>query len=80
MSPNPIAVPTSRPEILLATVIHLMTHYASTGCPRLAVCISRHLQCLCTHPDVDAVIRDVCAGVHGAWARAADCATATTVQ
>ena len=39
----------TRPETLVAAVLYLMTHYARTGCPRLAVCISQHLQCLCVH-------------------------------
>jgi len=61
----------SRPEILVAAVIYLLTHYARTGCPRLAVCISRHMQCLATHPAAPAVVRDTCAGLHGAWSEAA---------
>jgi hypothetical protein len=31
-----------------------MTHYARTGCPKLAVCVSRHMQCLAVHPDAAA--------------------------
>ena len=67
----------SRPETVLAAVIYLMTHYARTGCPRLAVCVSRHLQCLSAHPEVDPVIRDICASLHGAWSRAAGETSAT---
>jgi hypothetical protein len=69
MSPSPAEA--GRPETLLAAVIYLMTHYARTGCPRLADCVSRHLQCLCAHPEVDPVIRDICASLHGTWSRAA---------
>jgi hypothetical protein len=58
----------TRAETLIAAVLYLMTHYARTGCPRLAACISRHLQCLCVHPDTDAVIREICASLQGAWA------------
>jgi hypothetical protein len=58
---------TSRPEALVAATLYLMTHYARTGCPRLALCISKHLQCLAVHPDADPIVRDICAGVHGAW-------------
>jgi hypothetical protein len=61
----------SRVEILAAATIYLMTHYARTGCPRLAVCVSRHLQCLALHPDAPPVLRDICAGLHGAWSEAA---------
>jgi hypothetical protein len=61
----------SRPEIVVAALIYLMTHYARTGCPRLALCISRHMQCLSLHPDAPLVLRDMCASLHGAWGNAA---------
>jgi hypothetical protein len=57
----------SRAETLTAALLYLMTHYARTGCPRLALCVSRHMQCLASHPDAAPVIRDVCASLHGAW-------------
>ena len=69
MAPDPEA---SRPETLAAALIYLMTHYSRTGCPRLALCVSRHMQCLATHPDAPAVLRDICAGLHGAWSQAAE--------
>jgi len=62
---------TSRPEVLAAALIYLMTHYVRTGCPRLALCVSRHMQCLAVHPDASPLVRDTCAGLHGAWQRAA---------
>ena len=46
--PNP---KTARVETVTAALIYLMTHYARTGCPRLALCVSRHMQCLASHPD-----------------------------
>jgi hypothetical protein len=64
----------SRPEILVAGVIYLMTHYVRSRCPRLAVCISRHMQCLATHPEAPPVVRDICAGLHGTWGEAASAA------
>ena len=60
-----------RAETLVAAVLYLMTHHARTGCPRLAACISRHLQCLCVHPDADPVIREICAGLQGIWGEVA---------
>jgi hypothetical protein len=60
----------SRVETITAALVYLMTHYARTGCPRLAVCVSRHMQCLAMHPDVPPVLRDICASLQGAWARA----------
>ena len=58
---------TTRAETVMAALLYLMTHYARTGCPKLAVCVSRHMQCLALHPDAPAVVRDVCASLHGAW-------------
>ena len=60
----------SRVESITAALVYLMTHYARTGCPRLAVCVSRHMQALALHPDAAPVLRDVCAALHGAWTNA----------
>jgi hypothetical protein len=57
-----------RVDTLTAALLYLMTHYARTGCPRLALCVSRHMQCLATHRDTPRVVRDICAGLHGSWA------------
>lgn len=61
----------SRADTLTAALLYLMTHYARTGCPRLALCVSRHMQCLASHPDADPLVRDICAGLQGAWQQAA---------
>ena len=61
----------SRVETITAALLYLMTHYSRTGCPRLAVCVARHLQCLAMHPDATPVVRDICASLHGAWGEAA---------
>jgi hypothetical protein len=61
----------SRPELLVAATLYLMTHYMRSGCPKLACCISRHMQCLALHAGADPKIRDVCAALHGAWQQAA---------
>jgi len=61
----------SRVETITAALVYLMTHYARTGCPRLALCVSRHMQCLAVHPDAAPVLRQVCASLHGAWTEAA---------
>ena len=66
--PDPHA---SRADTIAAALLYLMTHYARTGCPRLALCISRHMQCLALHPDAPTVVRDICASLHGAWQQAA---------
>jgi len=57
--------------MVATALIHLMTHYAQTGCPRLALCVARHMQCLATHPDAAPVLRDICSALHGAWSEAA---------
>jgi len=61
----------ARVETVTAALIYLMTHYARTGCPRLALCVSRHMQCLAAHPEAPGVLRDICASLHGAWCHAA---------
>ncbi len=53
------------------TFLYLMTHYARTGCPRVALYVARHMQCLAVHPDASPLVRDICAGLHGAWQQAA---------
>ena len=66
-NPEPEA---TRVETVTAALLYLMTHYARTGCPRLALCVSRHMQCLALHPDAAPVVRDICASLHGAWSEA----------
>jgi hypothetical protein len=61
--------PTDRLETLTAALLYLMTQYARTGCPRLAAQVSRHMQWMALHPDAGPTVRDVCASLHGAWAR-----------
>jgi hypothetical protein len=69
------------PESLLAAALYLMTRYTGTGCPGLARCVAQHLQCLCVHPDADPVIRDICAGLQGAWSKLASaCPPEATVH
>jgi hypothetical protein len=65
----------TRVETIAAATIYLMTHYSRSGCPRLAMCISRHLQCLAVHPDAPPVLRDMCAALHGSWSETAQAAS-----
>jgi len=60
----------SRVETLTAALLYLMTHYSRTRCPRLALCVARHMQCLALHPDAPLMVRDICASLHGAWGEA----------
>ena len=64
--------PETRPELLLAALLHLITAYRRRACPALASCIARHFACLATHPRAHRLIRDVAAGAAPEWERAAD--------
>lgn len=66
--PDPEA---SRPDTVTAALLYLMTHYARTGCPRLALCVSRHMQCLAANPGTAPVVRDICAALQSPWQEAA---------
>jgi hypothetical protein len=59
-----------RIETIAATLIYLLSRYAQTGCPRVAACVARHMQCLSLHPDAGHVLRDTCAALHGSWCHA----------
>ncbi len=71
MTPEPEQ---SRPDLLVAATLYLMTHYMRTGCPRLALCVARHMQCLALHADADPKVRDICSALHGVWGEAAGAA------
>jgi len=66
----------ARVETVTAALIYMMSHYARTGCPRLAVCVARHMECLALHPDAPQVVRDICAALRGPWQEAAGSALA----
>src|SRR3972149_453751 len=61
----------SRAENITAALVYLMTHYARTGCPRLPLCGSGATPGPAAPPDAPPVVRDICAGLHGAWSEAA---------
>jgi hypothetical protein len=60
-----------RVDTIAAALIYLMSRYARSGCPGLAICVARHMQCLSVHPDASPVLRDTCAALHGSWCEAA---------
>lgn len=37
-------------ETILASLIFLLTHYAWTGAPQLALYVTRHIECVCVPP------------------------------
>lgn len=64
----------SRADTITAALIYLMSHYARTGCPRLAVCVAHHMECLAANPEAAPVVRDLCARLSKAWAQPATAA------
>ncbi len=68
MTESPSPVPQSRPEVLLGATLYLMNAYRRSPCPGLAAVVKRHLEHLATHPRVDAVLREIAAGLQSDWA------------
>jgi hypothetical protein len=66
-----------RPELLVAAVLHLMSHYIAHrpeagGCLKLASVIERHLQALADRPDLAPVLRATCSTLSEQWAAVVD--------
>jgi hypothetical protein len=64
---------TAQPELLVAAVLHLMSHYTAnsheTGaCTKLASVIERHLKALADLPDLAPVLRATCQQLSEQWA------------
>jgi len=62
-----------RPELMISTVLHLMSHYTinfqeSGACVRLASVIERHLQALAELPGLAPVLRATCEQLSEQWA------------
>jgi hypothetical protein len=62
-----------RPELMISTVLHLMSHYTinlqETGaCVKLASVIERHLQALANLPTLAPVLRATCEQLSEQWA------------
>lgn len=72
---NPSGAEPARVETIVAGLIYLLSHYAQNRCPRLAVCVARHLQCVSAHPEAPPVIRQVCASLAPPWIEAAQTGT-----
>jgi hypothetical protein len=68
--PDPAA---SRLSTVLSAALYLMTSYRRSGCPRVALMIARHLECLAAHPEADPVMRSVCIGLSEDWNQASRC-------
>jgi hypothetical protein len=57
----------TRPEVILAALLYLVTAYRRNRCPGLAACIARHFQCLATHPRAGRVICEVASASIAEW-------------
>ena len=66
-----MTAPDSRPEVILAALLYLLTAYRRRPCPDLAACIARHFQYLARHPRADRVVSDVAAASSVEWEAAA---------
>jgi hypothetical protein len=61
-----------RPELMISTVLHLMSHYTinlqeSGACVRLASVIERHLQALADLPNLAPILRATCEQLSEQW-------------
>ena len=65
---EPAARAQSRPAVIIAALLYLITAYQRTPCPCVALCIVRHLECLACHDAADPVIRQICDAVRDTWA------------
>ena len=72
----------AQPELLVAAVLHLMSHYTvnstqnSDGgsCVKLASVIERHLKILAELPDLAPVLRATCQQLSEQWSAVVECA------
>lgn len=67
----------AQPELMLAAVLHLMSHYSvaqqqSGSCIKLASVIERHLKALALLPDLAPVLRATCQQLVEQWAGMVD--------
>lgn len=71
------AATSSRPDLLVAAVLHLMTHYvvqsqASGGCLKLACVIERHFKALAELSSLAPVLQATCLQLSEYWATVVD--------
>lgn len=75
--PQPAPAPRSQDTLLVASLLHLMSHYTARGegeqpCVKLASVIERHLCALSRLPDADPVLRATCEQLAERWAGLVD--------
>jgi hypothetical protein len=57
----------TRPDVLIAALLYLVTAYHRSPCPGLAACIARHFDCLAQHPKAGRLLSDVALASSSAW-------------
>jgi len=72
MSPDPNAEDLSRQDLVLSSVLLLMSRYAvasedGAACPRLAVAIQCHLELLAERAQLPLLVRDTCGLLAEEW-------------
>ena len=75
--PQPSTQARSQDVLLVASLLHLMSHYTARGdgeqpCVKLASVIERHLCALSRLPDADPVLRATCEQLAERWAGLVD--------
>lgn len=64
--------PSSRPELLVSALLHLMSHYSANAsengpCVKLASVIERHLKVLADSPELAPLLRATCQQLTEQW-------------
>jgi hypothetical protein len=52
---------------VLGAALYLMTSYRRSRCPRVALMVARHLECVAAHRDSDATMRQLCTSLSREW-------------
>ena len=76
-TPSASGEPRSQDALLVASLLHLMSHYSAKGdgeqpCLKLASVIERHLCALSRLPTIDPVLRATCEQLADQWANVVD--------
>ncbi len=70
----------TRPDVLIAALLYLVTAYHRSPCPGLAACIARHFDCLAHHPKAGRLLSDVALASSSAWDTSARTGVNPTLQ
>ena len=70
----------TRPEVILAALLYLITAYHRSPSRDLAACIARHFRYLAQHPRADRLVCDVAAASTAEWEAASHEAPVTVTR